>query len=135
MAEPQRDRILSGLAICFWLLAISNFFKPFQLSEQTGFVLFGTRLTGTDNVIWSLVFGAYLTLYGLGPVVHEALRRRHVAPPTPCTSSSTCSCTGAITPPSGSGGVIGAVLYSVIAIGASVGAAVLLSLRRKEFSW
>ena len=134
MAEPQRDRILSGLAICFWLLAISNFFKPFQLSEQTGFVLFGTRLTGTDNVIWSFVFGAYLTLYGLGLWYMKRFVVGMAHAYAVYVVLNLFLYWGN-NPPSGSGGVIGAVLYSVIAIGASVGAAVLLSLRRKEFSW
>ena len=134
MAEPQRDRILSGLAICFWLLAISNFFKPFQLSEQTGFVLFGTRLTGTDNVIWSLAFGAYLTLYGLGLWYMKRFVVGMAHAYAVYVVLNLFLYWGNH-PPSGSGGVIGAVLYSVIAIGASVGAAVLLSLRRKEFSW
>jgi hypothetical protein len=38
-------------------------------------------------------------------------------------------------PQSGGGDVIFAVLYSVVAVGASVGSAVLLSKRRKELSW
>ena len=67
MVEPRTARIFRGLAICFWLVAISNFSKPLQLSEHSGFVLFGTdarafwssarRLAGGDGVLWSLVFG------------------------------------------------------------------------------
>ena len=66
MVEPRTARIFRGLAICFWLLAISNFSKPLQLTEHSGFVLFGTRLAGGDGVLWSLVFGTYLVVYGLG---------------------------------------------------------------------
>ena len=132
MAESQRDRILTGLAICFWLLAISNFSKPFQLSEQTGFVLFGTRLTGGANVLWSLVFGAYLVVYGLG-IWHMKRLVVGMAHAYALYVVLNLFLYWSNNPPSGS--VIGAVLYSVVAVGASVGSAVLLSMRRKELSW
>jgi predicted membrane-bound spermidine synthase len=134
MAESQRDRILTGLAICFWLLAISNFSKPFQLSEQTGFVLFGARLTGGANVLWSLVFGAYLVVYGLG-IWHMKRFVVGMAHAYALYVVLNLFLYWSNNPQSGGGDVIFAVLYSVVAVGASVGSAVLLSKRRKELSW
>ncbi len=134
MAESQRDRIFTGLAICFWLLAISNFSKPFQLSEQSGFVLFGTRLTGSDNVLWSLVFGVYLVVYGLG----LWYMKRFVV------GMSHAYALYVIlnlflywngVPEVASGDVIFGVIYTLGAVGVSLGSAVLLSIRRKELSW
>lgn len=132
MAESQRDRIFTGLAICFWLLAISNFFKPFQLFEQTGFVLFGTRLTGGDNVLWSLVFGAYLVVYGLG-IWHMKRFVVGMSHAYALYVVLNLFLYWSNNPPSGS--VIGAVLYSLVAVGVSLGSAVLLSMRRKDLSW
>lgn len=131
MTQERPDRIFRGLAICFWLLALSNFSKPLQLSEHSGFVLFGSRLTGGDAVLWSLVFGAYLVVYGLGlwymkrivigmahayafyVVVNLFLYWSHNPPPSGAD-------------------IILAVLYSLIAVGVSLGSAVLLSMHRKE---
>ena len=134
MAESQRDRILTGLAICFWLLAISNFSKPFQLSEQTGFVLFGTRLTGGANVLWSLIFGAYLVVYGLG-IWHMKRFVVGMAHAYALYVVLNLFLYWSNNPQSGGGDVIFAVLYSLVAVGASVGSAVLLSKRRSELSW
>ena len=131
MTQERPDRIFRGLAICFWLLALSNFSKPLQLSEHSGFVLFGSRLTGGDAVLSSLVFGAYLVVYGLGlwymkrivigmahayafyVVVNLFLYWSHNPPPSGAD-------------------IILAVLYSLIAVGVSLGSAVLLSMHRKE---
>ena len=86
MTGTRPDRIFRALAICFWLLAVSNFSKPLQLSEHSGFVLFGTRLTGGDSVLWSLVFGACLVVYGLG-LWHMNAWSSGWRTPTPSTSS------------------------------------------------
>jgi hypothetical protein len=53
-------------AICFCLLAISNFSKPFQSDPHVGFILFGMRQIGTPNLIWGWLFGLYLLIYGIG---------------------------------------------------------------------
>ncbi len=131
MIETRWVRTFRGLAVCFWLLAVSNFIKPLQLTEHSGFVLFGTRLTGSDSVVWSLLFGAFLVLYGLGlwrmkrlvmgmahayalyVVVNLFLYWSHNPPPAGAD-------------------VLLALMYSLIAVGVSSGSAVLLSLRRNE---
>ncbi len=131
MAEARRDRIFSGLAICFWLVAISNFCKPFQLTEQSGFVLLGSRLTGGDNVLWSLVFGAYLVVYGLG-LWHRKRWVIGMAHAYALYVVVNLFLYWSNHPPSGSGDVVLAAVYSLVAVGASAGSAVLLSLRRRE---
>lgn len=59
-------RALKIFAILFALLAVSNFLKPLEIGENTGFVLFGERLSGTANTIAGPVFGAILLAYAAG---------------------------------------------------------------------
>ncbi len=131
MAEPRWDRIFRGFAICFWLLAISNFSKPLQLTEHSGFVLLGTRLTGGDAVLWSLVFGAYLVVYGLGLWYMKRIVIGMAHAYALYVVVNLFLYWSNNPPPTGAAGVL-AVMYSLIAVGVSAGSAVSLSLRRKE---
>ena len=64
MAQAERGQALTTFAILFGLLAISNLLKPFQFGgEQTGFVFFGSRLSGAPNAIIGPVFGIFLAVY------------------------------------------------------------------------
>ncbi len=131
MVEPRTARIFRGLAICFWLLAVSNFSKPLQLSEHSGFVLFGSRLTGGDAVLWSVVFGLYMVVYGLGlwRMKRMVIGMAHAYALYVVVNLLLYWTNNP--PPSGAD-VILAVLYSLVAVGVSAGSAVLLSLHRKE---
>ena len=131
MVERRTARIFRGLAICFWLLAISNFSKPLQLTEHSGFVLFGTRLTGGDSVLWSLVFGTYLAVYGLG-LWHMKRIVIGMAHAYALYVVLNLYLYWSNNPPPSSADVIVAVIYSLLAVGVSAGSAVLLSLHRKE---
>ena len=131
MVEPRTARIFRGLAICFWLLAISNFSKPLQLTEHSGFVLFGTRLTGGDSVLWSLVFGTYLVVYGLG-LWHMKRIVIGMAHAYALYVLVNLSLYWINHPPPSTADVIPAVVYSLVAVSVSAGSAVLLSLHRKE---
>ncbi len=131
MMEPRMARIFRGLAICFWLLAISNFSKPLQLTEHTGFVLFGTRLAGGDSVLWSLVFGAYLVVYGLGLWYMKRIVIGMAHAYALYVVVNLFLYWSNNPPPSGADVVL-AAMYSLIAVGVSVGSAVLLSMHRKE---
>ncbi len=131
MMEPRMARIFRGLAICFWLLAISNFSKPLQLTEHTGFVLFGTRLSGSDSVLWSLVFGAYLVVYGLGLWYMKRIVIGMAHAYALYVVVNLFLYWSSNPPPSGADVVL-AAMYSLIAVGVSVGSAVLLSVHRKE---
>ena len=131
MVEPRTARIFRGLAICFWLLAISNFSKPLQLTEHSGFVLFGTRLAGGDGVLWSLVFGTYLAVYGLGLwyMKRIVIGMAHTYALYVVVNLSLYWINH---PPPSTVDVIPAVIYSLVAVSVSAGSAVLLSLHRKE---
>jgi len=60
----KRETGARVFAVLFLLLAISNLLKPLQLGgEQTGFVLFGTRLEGTANAVAGPLFGLFLLAY------------------------------------------------------------------------
>ena len=131
MVEPRTARIFRGLAICFWLLAISNFSKPLQLTEHSGFVLFGTRMTGGDSVLWSLVFGAYLVVYGLG-LWHMKRIVIGMAHAYALYVVVNLFLYWIDHPPPSAADVILAVMYSLVAVSVSAGSAVLLSLHRKE---
>jgi len=50
----------------FVLMAISNFGKPFSHNPGVGFVFFGTRLSGTRNLIVAPIFGIMLLAYAYG---------------------------------------------------------------------
>jgi hypothetical protein len=134
MPQAQRGRALTVFAILFAVLAISNFLKPLQIGEQTGFVLFGARLSGTANTIAGPLFGLFLAIYayGIWNMRRFALPMSHAyatyvilnlilfsfRTPTPDTV----------------GYQIFGVVYSAVAIGVSVGAAVLLTKRKAELS-
>lgn len=131
MAGPPRDRVFCGLAICFWLLAVSNFMKPLQVHGESGFVLLGTRLAGGDNLMWSLAFGAYLVVYGLGLwyMKRFALGLAHAYAIYVILNLAMY---WRYHPPSGVGETVLAAVYTLIAMTGSAGAAVLLSMRREE---
>ena len=63
MAEKSRGTTLTIFAILFTLIAISNFLKPFHLFSNDGFVLLGTKLSGTANEIAGPLFGTIILLY------------------------------------------------------------------------
>ena len=131
MTNPRPDRVFRALAICFWLLAVSNFSKPFQLTEHSGFVLFGNRLTGGDGVLWSLVFGIYLVIYGLGLwyMKRVVIGMAHAYALYVVVNLFLYWSNN---PPPAGADVVLAVMYSLIAVGVSLGSAVLLSMHRKE---
>ena len=131
MTKERPDRVFRGLAICFWLVALSNFSKPLQLSEHSGFVLLGTRLTGADSVLWSLVFGVYLVVYGLGLWYMKRIVIG-MAHAYALYVVANLLLYWSRNPPPSSADVVLAVLYSLIAVGVSLGSAVLLSRHRKE---
>ena len=131
MTNPRPDRVFRALAICFWLLAISNFSKPFQLTEHSGFVLFGSRLAGGDSVLWSLVFGIYLVIYGLGLWYMKRIVIGMAHAYALYVVVNLFLYWSNNPPPSGADVAL-AVMYSLIAVGVSAGSAVLLSVHRKE---
>jgi hypothetical protein len=66
MAEKSRGIVLTIFAVLFALMALSNFSKPLHMSPNAGFVFFGTKLTGTPNLIIAPLFGILLAAYAYG---------------------------------------------------------------------
>lgn len=67
MSTPARGPALTTAAVLFGVLAVSNMAKPFQLvGDETGFVLFGQRLSGSANEIFGPLFGIFLMIYAVG---------------------------------------------------------------------
>jgi hypothetical protein len=61
----RRGPVLTVFAILFVLLAISNLAKPLGRGGA-GFVFFGTKTSGVENMILGPLFGIYLLVYALG---------------------------------------------------------------------
>ena len=135
MPQAQRGRALSIFAVLFALLAVSNLLKPFKFGgDQTGFVLFGSRLSGLANTIVGPLFGIFQLVYAYGiwtmkrfalPMAHAyalyvvlnlfLFNERNTTPDTV-------------------GYKIFGVVYSAVAIGVSLGAAVLITRRKAELT-
>jgi hypothetical protein len=134
MAENTRGRALTIFAALFMVLAISNFLKPLQIGEQTGFVLFGRRLSGTPNAIAGPLFGAYLLVYAIGIL---RMKRWALAMGWAYAAYVVLNLilfnVRNVQPP-GVGHAIFGLVYVAVAIGVSGGAAYLLSQRRAELT-
>ena len=135
MADTNRSQMFTVFAVLFALLAVSNLLKPFQIGgEQTGFVLFGQRLSGTANTLAGPLFGLYLLVYayGIWNKKRFALPMSH-AYALYVVLNLILFMTNNTRPP-GVGYLFFGIVYSVIAIGISVGAAVFLTSRKAELS-
>ena len=67
MEQPKRNLLLTIAAVLFGLAAIQDILKPFHLEgPNTGLVFFGTRLSGTANVVMSIVLFVFLATYAVG---------------------------------------------------------------------
>lgn len=135
MPQSTRGRALTVFAILFGILAISNLLKPFQFGgEQTGFVFFGSRLSGVANTVIGPLFGIFLALYayGIWTMRRFALAMAH-AYATYVILNLIFFSFRTPTPDTAGYKVFGAV-YAVIAIGVSLGAAILLTQRKAELT-
>jgi hypothetical protein len=135
MSADPHNRTFTILAVLFAILGISNVLKPFQvLGDQTGFVLFGQRLEGTANAIAGPLFGLYLFVYAFA-----IWRRKRFALPLSHAYATYVVLNLLMfnmkneTPP-GVGYVIFGIVYSLVAIGVSCGAAYLLTKHKAALS-
>jgi hypothetical protein len=130
----QRGAALTIFAILFALMAISNFSKPFEMSPNVGFVFLGTKLHGSANKTIAPIFGIILGVYAYG-----IWRMRKFALPIGYFYAAYVIVnlvlytiknrgTGVMPPASF---MIG---YAIVAIGVSLGAAVLLTRRKDDLS-
>jgi hypothetical protein len=130
MAQEERGRALTVFAVLFGVLAISNLLKPLQIGEQTGFVFFGQRLSGVGNMIAGPLFGIFLAVYayGIWTMRRFALPMGHAYATYVILNLILFSFR--TTTPDTVGYKIFGFVYAVIAIGVSLGAAVLLTQRK-----
>ena len=134
MAE-QQQRMFTIFTVLFSLLAVSNLLKPFRLgSDETGFVLLGERLSGMANTIVGPLFGLFLALYAFA-----IWKRKRFAIPlghayaTYVILNLILFQVKNVTPP-GMGYVIFGIIYSLIAVGVSLGAAIFLTRNKMLLS-
>lgn len=130
MAAP-RGTVLTVCAILFALLGVSNALKPLEASATQGFVLFGQRLSGTPNLIAGPIFALLLWAYAAG-----IWRMRRWALPLGCVYAAYVivnlvlySRASTEAPPA-----LFMLVYILIAVGTSSGAAYLLYRRRAELT-
>ena len=133
MADTRRGPALTTFAVLFAILAVSNVLKPLHIGgEQTGLVFFGQRLSGTPNAILGPLFGLFLFVYayGIWSMRRFAMAMGHAYAtyvilnlilwtfndPNEKTASH----------------MVFGVVYAAVAIGVSLGAAVLLTKRKAE---
>ena len=130
MARTDRGPVLTVFALLFGLLAISNFMKPLAGKPgEVGFVFFGQRLAGTPNAIIGPLFGLFLLVYAIG----IWRMRRHAVPMGIAYAAYVILNLVLFNlrdPNAHKNGLFFGILYSLVAIGVSSGAAYLLAQRR-----
>jgi hypothetical protein len=133
MAVKSRGVVLTIFAILFALMALSNFSKPLHMSPNVGFVFLGTKLTGTANLIAGLAFGALLAIYayGIWTMRRFALPIAHFYATYVILNLLlfTINNRGTGLPP-----LAGWIGYILVAVGVSLGSAVLLTRRKGDLT-
>jgi hypothetical protein len=136
MEQGKRGLALTICAIGFGLLAISDLTKPFSQSHdpQAGLVFFGTKLTGTADLILAPLFAALLAIYAIG-----IWRMKRYAMPMSYAYATYVLINLLLfvmrhSNPRDRGGLPFMAMYVTVALGVSIGSAVLLTLCREELS-
>ena len=62
----ETRRLLRTFAVLFGLLALSNLTKPLEMMPEHGLVFLGRRLRGTADLVAAPILGAYLATYAWG---------------------------------------------------------------------
>jgi hypothetical protein len=132
--HKNRGTLLTIFAIAFALMAISNFSKPFKMSPNVGFVFFGYKLSGIGNTIIAPIFGIILAVYAYGIWT----MRRFALPLAHFYATYVILNTLMFTirkwgtsdmPPLGFW-----IIYVLIAVGVSLGSALILTQRKAELA-
>lgn len=133
MAQSQRGAWLTVCAVLFVLLAVSNLLKPLQIGgAHTGFVFFGTRLSGSANSVVGPLFGIYLLVYayGIWTMRRFAVGMGHAYAAYVVVNLLLWQ--GNDPNPRTPGYVAFGIAYAVIAVGVSLGAAIALTRRKAQ---
>ncbi len=130
MAQAERDGVLTVFAVLFAILAVSNLLKPLQIHETTGFVLFGSRLSGMPNTIAGILAGLYLFVYayGIWYMKRFVVGMAHAYALYVMLNLLLFMYSDERETPLG----LFYFLYSVVAIGVSLGSAIILTKRKTE---
>jgi hypothetical protein len=133
MNKPERGTALTVFAVLFAILSVSNLLKPFQLGgDQTGFVFLGYRLDAFGSAILGPLFGLFLIAYAYGIWT----MRRWVLPLAHFYATwvvlNLILFSFVTESPSTPGKIAFGIVYSIVAIGVSAGAAVILTRRKNE---
>ena len=136
MEQGKRGLPLTLFAIAFGLLAISDLTKPLSQPHhpQAGLVFFGTKLTGSADMIIAPLFAALLAIYAIG-----IWRMKRYAMPMSHAYATYVFINLMLFvmkhhDRSDTGGLPFMAVYGTIALGVSIGSAILLTLRREELS-
>ncbi len=135
MEQSKRGLALTLFAIAFGLLAISDLTKPLSQAHdaQAGLVFFGTKLTGTADLIIAPLFAAFLAIYASG-----VWRMKRYSMPMAHAYATYVFINMLLFvlkhDRKATGGLPFIVMYATIALGVSIGSAILLTLRREELS-
>jgi hypothetical protein len=131
MANARRS--FKVLAVLFGLLAISNAAKPLEVSGDAGFVFFGERLRGSPNAMVAPLFALYLAIYAYG-----LWSARKFALPMGVAYAVYVILNLVLfqmrMPADAHPSLAFSIAYSVVAIGVSSGAALLLWRHRHELA-
>jgi hypothetical protein len=135
MGDSKRGTLLTTIAILFAILAITDILKPLKLEgPTTGLVFFGTRQTGTSNMLLGPLMGLILLFYAAGiwrmrryAVLLGWLYAVYVI-------ANLVLYTRLNPPAQSSGEMIFGVVYMILAITITVGTAIILTRRRAELA-
>ena len=135
MEQGKRGLPLTLFAIAFGLLAISDLTKPLSQTNhpQAGLVFFGTKLTGAADLIIAPLFAAFLAIYAVG-----IWRMKRYAMPMAHAYATYVFINLLLFvmkhDRGDTGGLPFMAVYATIALGVSIGSAILLTLRREQLT-
>jgi hypothetical protein len=134
MERKSRGALLTILAIGLALMALSDFSKPLKMSPTVGFVFLGVKLSGIANTLVAPIFGAMLAAlaYGIFTMRRFALPLAYVYAGYVILNLMLFTLRNYGTsnmPPLGFW-----MLYILVAVGVSSGAAIMLTQRTPELT-
>ena len=136
MERGRRGLPLTIFAICFGLLAILDLQKPWgQMHDpRAGLVFFGIKLTGAADLIIAPLFAAFLAIYAIGiwRMKRYAMAMAHAYATYVFLNLLLFGMKHH--DPRDRGGLPYMVMYATIALGVSIGSAIILTLRRTELT-
>ena len=135
MADSKRGAVLTTFAVLFGLIAVSNMLKPFQFGgARTGFVFFGTRLSGLPNTVIGPLFGVFQAVYaaGIWRMRRYAIPMSHAYALYVLVNLFLFNELNSV--PEGAGYKIIGLIYVAVAVGVSLGSAIILTKRKSELS-